>query len=207
MRRPCIHYTPHNAHATHGPRTRHAHATHTPLIRHACIVHTHHAHATEGKLYTDAEFVEEYNDEAGAVWARAGCGVDAARNTPKKPKLGAAGADGAASGGSARAGAVRGARSPAPAPAPTCAAYAYASASASASASTGGDGDSGGGGGGGLDKLEGKLMNHLGRLRHYLGKLKGLDATRAQDCFAASNTRAAASSGSHASVVGARGGG
>ena len=152
---------------------------------------THHAHATEGKLYTYAEFVEEYNDEAGAVWARAGCGVDAARNTPKKPKVGAAGADGAASGGGARAGAVRDARSPAPAPAPTCAASAYASASASASA--GGGGDSGGSSGGGLDKLEGKLMNHLGRLRHYLEMLEGLDATRAQDCAAASNTRVAAS--------------
>jgi hypothetical protein len=125
----------------------------------------------------------------------------------KMPKLGAAGADGAASGGCARAGAVRDARSPAPAPAPTCAASVSTSASASASASMGGDGGSGGGGGGGggsLDILEGKLMNHLGRLRHYLGKLKGLDATRAQDCFAASNARAAASSAPHASVVGTR---
>ena len=31
-----VHYTLHNAHATHGPRTRHAHVTHTPLIRRAC---------------------------------------------------------------------------------------------------------------------------------------------------------------------------
>ena len=176
--------------------TRHARVTHTPRTQHACTMHTHHAHATEGKLYTYCEFVEEYEGEAGAVWARAGRGVDAARSTPKKPKVGAAGADGAVggdarSGGGARAGAVGDARSPAPAPAPACAASAYASASASASA--GGGGDSGGSSGGGLDKLEGKLMNHLGRLRHYLEMLEGLDATRAQDCAAASNTRVAAS--------------
>ena len=69
----------------------------------------------------------------------------------KMPKLGAAGADGAASGGCARAGAVRDARSPAPAPAPTCAASVSTPASASASASTGGDGGGGGGGGVGYE--------------------------------------------------------
>ena len=126
---------------------------------HACTVHainaprTHHVHATGDIFYTYAEFVEYYGDEAAAAWARAGRGVDAARNTPKKPKLMAAGASGAASGGSARAGAARDVR------------------------------DSGGGGGGGSDveKWEGKLMKHLGQVKRYLEKLQGEDATRAQD--------------------------
>ena len=149
---------------------------------HARTVHaidaprTHHAHATGDSVYTYAEFVEYYGDEAAAAWARAGRGVDAARNTPKKPKLMAAGASGAASGGSARAGAARDARSPALAHGPT----------SPASASAGGDGvrdHSGGGGGGGSDveKWEGKLMKHLGQVKRYLEKLQGEDATRAQD--------------------------
>ena len=148
---------------------------------HACTVHViicttqPYAHATGDQSYTYAEFVEYYEDEAAAAWARAGRGVDAARNTPKKPKLMAAGASGAASGGSARAGAARDARSPAPAHGST----------SPASASAGGDGvgDSGGGGGGGSDveKWEGKLMKHLGQVKRYLEKLQGEDATRAQD--------------------------
>ena len=148
---------------------------------HACTVHainaprTHHAHAPGDIFYTYAEFVEYYGDEAAAAWARAGRGVDAARNTPKKPKLMAARASGAASGGSARAGAARDARSPAPAHGPT----------SPASASAGGDGvrDSGSGGGGGFDveKWEGKLMKHLGQVKRYLEKLQGEDAARAQD--------------------------
>ena len=134
-----------------------------------------HAHATGDKSYTFAEFVAYYGDEANAEWARAGRGVDAARSTPKKPKLKAAGASGAASGWSARAGAARDARSLAPAHGPT----------PPVSASAGGDGvgDSGGGGGGGSDveKWEGKLMKHLGQVRRYLEKLQAQDATRAQD--------------------------
>ena len=145
---------------------------------HARTVHainaprTHHAHATGDEYYTHAEFVEYYGDEAAAAWARAGRGVDAARNTPKKPKLMAAGASGAASGGSARAGAARDARSPAPAHGPT----------SPASASAGGDGvrDSGSGGSD-VEKWEGKLMKHLGQVKRYLEKLQGKDATRAQD--------------------------
>ena len=145
---------------------------------HARTVHainaprTHHAHATGDEYYTRAEFVEYYGDEAAAAWARAGRGVDAARNTPKKPKLMAAGAIGAASGGSARAGAARDARSPAPAHGPT----------SPASASAGGDGvrDSGSGGSD-VEKWEGKLMKHLGQVKRYLEKLQGKDATRAQD--------------------------
>ena len=145
---------------------------------HARTVHainaprTHHAHATGDEYYTRAEFVEYYGDEAAAAWARAGRGVDAARNTPKKPKLMAAGASGAASGGSARAGAARDARSPAPAHGPT----------SPASASAGGDGvrDSGSGGSD-VEKWEGKLMKHLGQVKRYLEKLQGKDAARAQD--------------------------
>jgi hypothetical protein len=154
-----VHYTLHNAHATHGPRTRHAHATHTPLIRlvlvqtePSCIVATHHAHATGVESYTYVEFVEHYGEvRAKAEWLRAGRKVAAARRGPKVRKLVAAGAGGPASGGCAPAGGVRVARSPAPAPAPTCAASVCPPASASASASTGGDGGGGGGGGVGYE--------------------------------------------------------
>ena len=145
--------------STHGPRTRHAHATHTPLIRlvlvqtePSCFVATHHAHATGVESFTYDEFVEYYGEkEAKVMWLKAGGQVAAPRKGSKARKLVAAGAGGRASGGCARAGGVRDARSPAPAPAPTCAASVSTPASASASASTGGDGGGGGGGGVGYE--------------------------------------------------------
>ena len=158
---PCTCHT----HNLHTPRTRQAHATpcththhaHAPRTR---TTHTHHAHThtTGGELYTYAEFVEEYRDEAGAVWARAGRDVESAHSTPKKPKAGARDADGDA----------------------PC--------------------DGGGGGGGGLQKVEGKLMDHLSRLRHYLSKLEGLDAPRAQDCLQPPIHTAAASTAYYTQV-------
>ena len=112
---------------------------------------THHAHAT-GVPFTYVEFVEYYGAEkAKAAWLKAGGQVAAAPKGSKARKLVAAGAGGRASGGCARAGGVRDARSPAPAPAPTGAASVSTPASASASASTGGDGGGGGGGGVGYE--------------------------------------------------------